>query len=121
MGSGLVVRCTIGHMPRHEESFAALVGGRRMVADPQAAGWAGNTLVRTGARLAELGGRILGRPSSTNASFAAQLRSFAAWVGDGAAGDLADGGAGLAACAAADAMLASISRGGGWHDVKEDS
>jgi hypothetical protein len=116
-----VVRCTIGHMPHHEEKFAALIGGRRMVADPQATGWSGSPLARTGARLAELGGRALGWPSSTNASFAAQLWSFAVWVGSGAASDLADGGAGLAACAAADAMLASIRRGGGWLDVKEDS
>jgi predicted dehydrogenase len=117
MAGGTVVRCTIGHLPHHEERFAALVGGRRMVADPWAAGWAGSPLARMRPRLSELGAHVLGRPSPTNASFAAQLRSFAAWVGGAAGGDLADGGAGLAACAAADAILASAQDGSAWIDV----
>jgi predicted dehydrogenase len=126
LASGITVRCRVAHMPEHAERLEATALGRKLVADPHDARCVGSWTdlshllgpLRT--KLAHVGSRLAGRPTPTTNSFIAQLRSFATAVRNGAAGDLADGTVGLAACAAADAIRSSVHGGGAWIDVPRE-
>ncbi len=125
---GVAVSCRAAHLPRHEELLEATVGGRRLVADPHGARWSGSMeplrrrIADLGAQAAHAGRRVAGRPTATSASFAAQLEAFARAVRLEPADDLAGGSAGLAACAAGDALRASV-RGAGlaWTTVERQT
>jgi predicted dehydrogenase len=125
MGGGAMVGCRAAHGPWHAELLEAGIRGRRLVANPHGARWAGRAeglrrrLADLGAKATHAGQRVTGRPTATSASFTAQLAAFALAVRDGQAGDLADGAAGLAAAAAGEALQASVRAGGGtWAAVE---
>lgn len=118
--NGTEAPCVAGHGTRYEEGLVLRLGGRAWLAHPWGlapANGLGRVIERTQAGLGLLLPKVLGRPSLTAASIAAQLGAFARACKGERAGELADGEAGLAAALALDALLASEAQGGSWVEL----
>jgi predicted dehydrogenase len=125
LADGGSIRCRAIHAPGHLEQLEVRLGDRILWATPEGTSLT-SVLPKTSRRakalrgkLLDVGRRLAGQPSATVASFARQLGAFAAAARGGPTGVLADGTAGLAACAVGDAIRASAAGGGGaWAMVE---